>query len=110
MEREDPTREMMADAGYRSVVVSLHGRHVEAIRPALLLLQAGAVTLLLIGLVNVGNLFLVRAGARTRELAVRRAIGARASHIVGSVLAETLILSAMDELRRHRWDRWIDIP
>lgn len=95
MERDHPMRQMMADAGYRSIVVSLHGRHVEAIRPALILLQAGAVTLLLIGLVNVGNLFLVRAGSRTRELAVRRAIGARASHIVGSVLAETLVLSTI---------------
>jgi predicted permease len=95
VERDDPKRQMMADAGYRSLVVSLHGRHVESIRPALLLLQAGALTLLLIGLVNVGNLFLVRAGARTRELAVRRAIGARPSHIVGSVLAETLVLSTV---------------
>ena len=95
MEGDDPIRQTMADAGYRSLVVSLHGRHVDAIRPALLLLQAGSVTLLLIGLVNVGNLFLVRAGARTRELAVRRAIGARASHLVGSVLAETLVLSTI---------------
>ena len=95
MERENPQHQMMVDAGYRSLVVSLHGRHVETVRPALLLLQAGAATLLLIGLVNIGNLFLVRAGARTRELAVRRAIGARASHIVGSVLAETLTLSAI---------------
>lgn len=95
MERENPQHQMMVDAGYRSVVISLHGRHVESIRPALLLLQAGAATLLLIGLVNIGNLFLVRAGTRTRELAVRRAIGARASHIVGSVLAETVILSAI---------------
>ncbi len=94
MERENPQHQMMVDAGYRSVVVSLHARHVEAIRPALLLLQGGAVTLLLIGLVNIGNLFLVRAGARTRELAIRRAIGARASHIVGSVVAETSALSA----------------
>jgi len=92
-ERSDPEAKMMADAGYRSVVVSLHDRHVESARPALLLLQAGAVTLLLIGLVNVGNLFLVRAGTRTRELAVRRAIGARASHVAASVLAETLLSS-----------------
>jgi predicted permease len=94
MERDDPQAAMMKDAGYRSLVVGLHARHVESARPALLLLQAGAGTLLLIGLVNVANLFLVRAGSRTRELAVRRAIGARASHIAGAVLTETLVLSA----------------
>ena len=93
LERGDPEARMMEEVGFRSVVVSLHGRHVESARPALLLLQAGAVTLLLIGLVNAGNLLLVRAGSRTRELAVRRAIGARAAHIVGAVLAETLLLS-----------------
>jgi predicted permease len=93
MERADPEAAMIADAGFRSVVVPLHARHVEVVRPALLLLQAGAIVLLVIGLVNVGNLFLVRAGSRTRELAVRRAIGARASHIVGAVMAETLLLS-----------------
>ena len=94
MERANPQAQMIADAGYRSIVVPLHARHVESARPSLLLLQAGAVTLLLIGLVNVGNLFLVRAGSRARELAVRRAIGARASHLAGAVLAETLLLSA----------------
>src|SRR5205823_5058765 len=93
MERADPQAAMIADAGFRSLVVSLHGRHVESVRPALLLLQAGALVLLVIGLVNVGNLFLVRAGSRTKELAVRRAIGARASDIGGAVLAETLLLS-----------------
>jgi putative ABC transport system permease protein len=93
LEREDPEAGMIADAGFRSRVVPLHARHVESVRPALLLLQAGAGVLLIIGLVNVGNLFLVRAGSRTRELAVRRAIGARASHIAGAVIAETLLLS-----------------
>ena len=94
LERSNPQAAMIAGAGYRSVVVSTHARHVESARPALLVLQAAAAALLLIGLVNVGNLFLVRAGSRARELAVRRAIGARASHIAGAVLAETLLLSA----------------
>jgi predicted permease len=98
MERADPQAAMIADAGFRSIVVPLHARHVEAVRPALLFLQAGALVLLLIGLVNVGNLFVVRAGSRTRELAVRRAIGARASHIVGAVMAETLLLSVVGGL------------
>jgi predicted permease len=84
---------MMRDAGFQSVVVPLHARHVESVHPILLLLQAGAIVLLLIGLVNVGSLFLLRAGSRTKELAVRRALGARTSHIAAAILAETVLLS-----------------
>jgi predicted permease len=94
-ESADPEAAMIANAGFRSVVVPLHARHVASIRPVLLLLQAGAMVLLVIGLVNVANLFLVRAASRSRELAVRRAIGARASHIVAAVMTEAMLLSAV---------------
>jgi putative ABC transport system permease protein len=93
-EPADPEAAMIANAGFHSVVVPLHARHVASIRPVLLLLQAGAMVLLVIGLVNVANLLLVRAASRSRELAVRRAIGARASHIVAAVMTEALLLSA----------------
>ena len=43
LEVDDPQAKMIADAGFRSLVVSLHADHVAAIRPTLLLLQAGAV-------------------------------------------------------------------
>ena len=49
LEADDPQAKMMADAGFRSVVVPLHADHVAAIRPTLLLLQAGVFLLLLIG-------------------------------------------------------------
>src|SRR5258708_727670 len=93
MERADPEAGMIAATGFRSVVVPLHASHVASTRPILLMLQAGAGLLLLIGLVNVANLFLVRAGGRTRELAVRLAIGARPSHIAAIVMIETVLLS-----------------
>jgi putative ABC transport system permease protein len=92
-EKDDPIAPMIANAGFHSVVVPLHARHVAAVRPVLLLLQAGAAVLLAIGLVNVANLLLVRTGARSRELAVRRAIGARASHIMSTLIAEAVLLS-----------------
>ncbi|HYT69069.1 MAG TPA: ABC transporter permease [Vicinamibacterales bacterium] len=88
----DPEAAMIAATGFRSVVVPLHASHVASVRPALLLLQAGAAVLLLIGLANIANLFFIRAGSRAKELAVRRAIGARTSHIVSAVMAETLLL------------------
>jgi predicted permease len=88
----------MAVAGFRSVVVPLHADHVASIRPTLLLLQAGVLFLLLIGGVNVANLLLIRATARTKELAVRQALGASARHVVTEVLVETTLLTAMGGL------------
>lgn len=93
LEIDDPQGKMMADAGFRSLVVQLHADHVAAVRPTLLLLQAGAFTLLLIGVVNLGNLLLVRAGSRAKEHAVRQALGASRKHIASEVLVETTILT-----------------
>jgi len=93
LERDDPQAKMMADAGFRSLVVPLHADHVAAVRPTLLLLQSGVLTLLLIGTVNLGNLLLIRAGGRTKELAVRQALGASRKHVVSEVLVETTLLT-----------------
>ena len=93
MEAANPQAKMMADAGFRSVVVSLHDDHVAAIRPTLLLLQAGALFLLLIGAVNLVNLLLIRASSRVKELAVRQAMGAGRGHVVSEVMVETTLLT-----------------
>ncbi len=93
LEVDDPQAKMIADAGFRSLVVPLHADHVAAIRPTLLLLQAGVLTLLLIGVVNLGNLLLIRAGSRAKELAVRRALGASRRHVISEVLVETTLLT-----------------
>jgi predicted permease len=98
LEADDPHGKMMADAGFRSVVTSLHGDHVAAIRPTLLLLQGGALTLLLIGVVNLANLLLIRASGRIKELAVRQALGASIRHIVSEVLVETTLLTLIGGL------------
>ncbi len=95
LEADDPQAKMMADAGFRSMVVSLHGDYVAGIRPALLFLQAGAVTLLLIGAVNLLNLLLIRANGRVKEIAVRQALGASRSHVMSEVLVETTMLTVL---------------
>jgi len=93
LEADDPQARMMADAGFRSVVVPLHADHVAAIRPTLLLLQAGVLALLLIGAVNLVNLLLIRAGGRVKELAVRQALGASRRYVVSEVVVETTMLT-----------------
>ncbi len=93
LEADDPEAKMMADAGFRSVVAPLHADHVRTIRPVLLWLQAGAFALLLIGAVNLTNLLLIRASARSKELAVRRALGASRLHVVSEAIVETTLLT-----------------
>jgi len=84
---------MIADAGFRSLVVPLHADHVAAIRPTLLSLEGGALVLLLIGAVNLVNLLLIRASGRVKELAVRQALGAGRGYIVREMIVETTLLT-----------------
>ena len=98
LELDDPQAKMIADAGFRSLVVPLHADHVAAIRPTLLLLQAGAMALLLIGAVNLVNLLLVRASSRVKELAVRQALGASRGYLVSEVIVETTLLTIVGGL------------
>jgi putative ABC transport system permease protein len=93
LEADDPEAKMMADAGFRSVVAPLHADHVRSVRPALLWLQAGAFALLLIGAVNLTNLLLIRASGRSKEIAVRRALGASRWHVVSEAIVETTLLT-----------------
>lgn len=98
VEVNGPEARMMADAGFRSLVVPLRADHVAAVRPTLLLVQAGALFLLLIGGVNLVNLLLIRASGRVKELAVRQAIGASRRHVVSGALVESTLLALIGGL------------
>lgn len=81
--------------GLGAHVTPLQEKISAPVRGGLLLLMAGAATVLLIVCVNVSNLLLARAPGRARELAVRKAMGAGRGRLLRQLLLESTILAGV---------------
>jgi putative ABC transport system permease protein len=81
------------DKGYGVRLTPLLENVISGYSGTVWLLGAAVAILLLIAAGNVGNLLFVRGLERRRELAIRAAIGATRSRLLGQMLLETSVLS-----------------
>jgi predicted permease len=80
---------------YKSTIVGLKDHVSGRLRHSLIVLWCAVSLILLIVCMNLSNLMLARAAARSKEFAMRRALGAGRGRLFRQLLTESLVLSSM---------------
>ena len=75
------------------VLTSLRGKYLGDFKMATHILLGGVAVVLLIACVNIAGLMMVRCEARTREIAIRTAVGASRGRVVRQLFTESLALA-----------------
>jgi predicted permease len=82
-----------SDKGQGVAVTRMRDEMVRDVRVTLYLLLGAVAVVLLIACANISTLLLAKASARTREMAIRAAIGASRARIIRQLISESLVLA-----------------
>ncbi len=81
-----------------AILAPLQSSLVQVIRPALAILGTAVLVLLLVACANLAGLLIARASGRTRELAIRVAVGANRWEVTRLLLSESFLLAGLGGL------------
>ena len=82
-----------SNQGWGVDVETLRENQSGDVKPVLMIMMASVAFVLLIACANVANLLLARAAARSKEMAVRIAMGASAWRVVRQMLTESMLIA-----------------
>ena len=98
---------LLASTGHYTSVAPLGDVLIQSVKTPLMLVWTAALTVLFVGVINLGHLALARSRMRLHELGTRLAIGARTADIVRQMIVEGWIIAAAGTAVALIAGRWL---